>query len=266
MMATFNSEPGRTAKWALIIGAWLATAGLALAGNGNTNGFAARAKAEFHRTQQQFQSNTNDTTAAWEFARACFNYADFATNDDEHATVAQQGIAACRQALAIESDSAPAHYYLGQNLGQLARTETLGALKIVGEMEQEYKTAAKLDGQFDYAGPERSLGLLYRDAPGWPMSIGSRRKARDWLEQAEKLAPGYPENHLNLAESFLQWHERAAAERELKELDALWPIARKKLTGPAWEQSWSDWSARREALRKRLGETAKPAEPPKNEH
>ena len=101
------------------------------------------------------------------------------------------------------------------NLGQLARTETLGALKLVREMEREFKTAAELDGHFDYAGPERSLGLLYRDAPGWPVSIGSRRKAREWLEQAEKLAPEYPENHLNLVESYLQWHDRAGGEARI---------------------------------------------------
>ena len=33
----------------------------------------------------------------------------------------------------------------------------------------EFKTAADLDNNFDYAGPERSLGLLYRDAPAWRM-------------------------------------------------------------------------------------------------
>ncbi len=76
-------------------------------------------------------------------------------------------------------NSAPAHYYLAMNLGQLARTEFLGALKLVREMEREFKTAAELDAQFDFAGPERSLGLLYRDAPGWPVSIGSKRKARE---------------------------------------------------------------------------------------
>ncbi len=76
---------------------------------------------------------------------------------------------------------------------------------MVREMEREFKTADDLDEHFDYAGPERCLGLLYRDAPGWPISIGSRHKAREWLEQAVKLAPDYPENQLNLVESYWQW-------------------------------------------------------------
>jgi hypothetical protein len=265
-MATFNSKAKPAVKWTLVLGLWLAAASSAAADEGGTNVFAARAGAEFHRAQNQFQSHTNDATAAWEFARACFDFADYVTNDTDHAGIARQGIAASRQAIACEHNSAPAHYYLGENLGQLARTETLGALKIVKEMEREFKTAARRDGHFDYAGPERSLGLLYRDAPGWPVSIGSQRKARDWLEQAGKLAPSYPENHLNLAESFLQWHERAGATRELQALDALWPAAHTNLTGPAWEPSWADWSTRREAVRKRLAETSQPAESSKNTH
>ena len=195
------------------------------------------------------QSDTNDFAAAWQFARACYDFADFATNDTERATLAVQGIAACRQLLARQPKSAPGHYYLGMNLGQLARTEIFGALKLVKEMEREFKTAADLDEHFDYAGPARCLGLLYRDAPGWPISIGSRRKAREWLERAAKLAPDYPENHLNLIESRLNWHDRAGAESELKALDALWPKAQTNFVGEAWEQSWADWTARKSAAR-----------------
>jgi hypothetical protein len=129
-------------------------------------------------------------------------------------------------------------------------------------MEHEFKTAAGLDGHFDYAGPERYLGILYRNAPGWPVSIGSRPDARAWLERANRLAAGYPENHLNLVESHLQWHERDDARRELQALDALWPSARTNLIGLVWEPKWTDWSARREAARKNLAQDPRPAEPP----
>ena len=45
-----------------------------------------------------------------------------ATNRTERAEIAEQGVAACQRALTVNSNSAPAHYYLGLNLGQLART------------------------------------------------------------------------------------------------------------------------------------------------
>jgi len=228
--------------------------------------FAARAGAEFHRAQIQLQSNTNDFAAAWHFACACYDFADFATNETELAAIAVRGIAASRQLLAHQPKSAPGHYYLGMNLGQLARTEVLGALKIVKEMEREFKTADDLDEHFDYAGPARCLGLLYRDAPGWPTSIGSRRKAREWLERAAKLAPDYPESHLNLIESRLNWNDRAGAKSELKTLDALWPKAQTNFVGEAWEPSWADWTARKIAAEQSLAQTSQAAESPKTHH
>jgi hypothetical protein len=227
--------------------------------------FAARAEKAFRLAQIQFASSTNDS-AAWQFARACFDFADFATNAAERADIARQGIAACLELLARNTNSAPGHYYLAMNDGQLAQAEAPSptAYRLVRQIEREFKTAADLDKFFDYAGPERNLGLLYRDAPGWPFSIGSRRKARDWLEQATKLAPDYPENRLNLVESFLRWHESDEASNELKALDALWPGAQTNFTGQAWERSWDDWSARRDAARKKLEEIPAPAKPPRN--
>jgi hypothetical protein len=216
--------------------------------------FAARAEKAFRLAQIQFASSTNDS-AAWQFARACFDFADFATNETGRAAIARQGIAACRELLARETNSAPGHYYLAMNEGQLAKAEapSLAAYRLVRQMEREFKTAAELDKSLDHAGPERNLGLLYRDAPGWPFSIGSRRKAREGLEQAAKLA-----------ESFLQWHETDNAKNELARLDALWPQAQTNFTGEAWEQSWDDWSTRRDAARKKLEELSVPAKPSRN--
>jgi hypothetical protein len=227
--------------------------------------FAARAEKAFQQAQAQLASATNDA-AAWQFARACFDWADFATNGTQRAAIASQGIAACRDLLARASNSAPGHYYLAMNYGQLARAEapSVAAYRLVKPIEHEFRTAADLDPSFDHAGAERSLGMLYRDAPGWPFSIGSRRKARDYLDLAAKLAPDYPENRLILAESCLQWHETNSAKSELAALDALWPAAQKKLTGESWEQSWDDWSARRAAARKKLDELAAPAKSPRN--
>ena len=189
--------------------------------------------------------------AAWQLARASFDWADFATNETQRAELAQTGIAACRQALAREPKSAPAHYYLAMNLGQLAEAEapSIAAYKLVKEIEREFKTAAELDEKFDYAGPPRCLGLLYRDAPGWPVSIGSKHKAREFLERAAALAPDFPENQLNLAESQVRWHQPAEAARALKKLEALWPAAQTNLAGESWAQSWDDWTARRAAVR-----------------
>ena len=213
--------------------------------------FVARAEAAFVRAQKQFADRPGDAAAAWQLGRASFDWAEFATNTAQRAAVAQTGIAACRHLLAREPSSAPGHYYLGLVQGELAKAEapSLAAYKLVKEMELEFKTAAELDGKIDFAGPPRCLGLLYRDAPVWPISIGSKRKAHEWLDRAAALAPDYPENQLNLAESHVRWHQAAEAEKPLKKLEAVWPAARTNLAGEAWEPSWDDWTARRTAVK-----------------
>ena len=214
-------------------------------------GFAAYAKRNFQTAQTRYRSAPAETAAAWRFAQACFDLAEFATNQTDRASVAEQGIAACQQALARESNSAPAYYYLGMNLGQLARTRGLSALKLVSQMQRAFARAHDLDERFDWAGPDRNLGLLYRDAPTFA-SIGSRSKAREHLQRAAELAPRYPENRLNLIESYLQWGESTKAQRELAVLQELWPGARTNFVGEAWAASWADWDPRLKKLQKRI--------------
>ena len=215
--------------------------------------FAQRAKAAYDVAQARYQSSTNDPVLAWQFARTCYDWADWATNKEQRAAIAREGMAACRWSLVL-TNSAAGHYYLALDMGQLAQAETLSALKLVHEMEGEFKDAADLDVNFDFGGADRGLGLLYRDAPGWPISIGNRHKAHEYLERALAIAPDYPENILNLAEAFLKWGDYMDAKKELDALDALWPRAQKDLSGPRWELSWVDWYSRRYAAREKLNQ------------
>jgi len=210
-----------------------------------------------------YRSSPTNTEAAWQFGRASFDWAEFATNNTQRADIAERGITACRRLVAREPQSAPAHYYLAMNLGQLARTKNLGALKIVDEMEREFKIARDLDERFDCAGPDRNLGLLYFEAPVIG-SIGSRSKARKHLQRAVEVAPTYPENRLNLIEACLKWGDRNGARNELKSLDVLWPAARTNFTGDAWTISWADWEARRGKARRKTEQAAKSIVSPRN--
>lgn len=236
---------------ATIAGIALLAGGLLAGENSGVNPvFLARAQGAYAQAWQTYQVNTNSTVAAWQFGRASFGLAELATNDAQRANVARQGIRACRQLVNREPTNAPGHYYLAMNLGQLAKAEapSLAAYKLVHEVEDEFQTAAKLDIQFDYAGPARTLGLLYFQAPGWPLSVGSNRKAREWLERAAKLAPNYPGNQLNLAEAQLKWREPDELATTLKKIEAIWPAARTNLTGETWEAFWADWEPRRKSL------------------
>jgi hypothetical protein len=217
-----------------------------------TNVFAARALQHYEAAQARFEREPTSPEAAWRLGRAAFEWAEFATNHTQRAALAQQGIAACRQALGTDEALAPAHHYLALNLGQLARTKTIGALSLVRQMERHFKRSIELDPKFHFAAAERSLGLLYQDAPGWPASIGSQSKARLHLERAAALAPDYPENQLCLLEALVKWGEEAQARERARGLPALLARARQTFAGDDWADDWADWDARWARLRNRL--------------
>ena len=291
MSATSNSAPGQTPRgrrtesaprlarcWPVprgtIAALVLTVAVFALSQPGSTRAAAesevvARARLLAARaytdTQTGYRASPTNSQAAWQFGRACFDLAELTTNNTARAEVAAQGIAACRQAIARDPAIAAAHCFLGMTLGQLADTKrNLSALKMVKEMEREFKAARDLDERFDFAGPDRSLGLLYREAPGWPASIGSRSKARQHLQRAVELAPDYPENRLNLLEACMKWGDGKGARRELEVLDTLWPTAHTNFTGEAWAMSWAGWDARLKNARKKMEEPVRPIESPRN--
>jgi tetratricopeptide (TPR) repeat protein len=213
--------------------------------------FVAYARTNFDEARTRYNKRSRSTQDSWQFAQACFDLAEFATNSSERVEIAEQGISASRQLIVTDPNSAPAHYYLAMNLGQVARSKGLGALKLVNEMEREFLTVRGLDEHFDNAGADRCLGLLYRDAPTIG-SVGSRRKARVHLQRAAELAGDFPANRLNLAEAYVKWGDRTEARRELKTLEDLWPAAHAKYHGDTWASSWADWEPRLRALKKRL--------------
>ncbi len=223
----------------------------------DTNTTAGYLESEYQHLHQEFRTNTNNAEVAWKFGRACF---DMSTLQNETAAVAQyaqEGIDASRAAVALAPDSGPAHYYLGMDLGQLADTKrNLSAFRMVKDMEREFLAARALDKHFDYAGPSRNLGLLYRDAPAI-VSVGSRTKARQYLEEAVELAPNFPENQLNLTESYLKWDYKTEALRQFADLEKRWPQAQKQFTGVPWQMTWTDWNKRLDAIKKRLEQNPK---------
>ncbi|HEX5219862.1 MAG TPA: hypothetical protein VFZ59_09865 [Verrucomicrobiae bacterium] len=208
----------------------------------------AHSQEVFVAAQKAYEVDPTNNVVAWKFAKAAFDRGEFSTNDTERAAIAMQGISACRGLLQRDPKSAPGQYYLGLNLGQLARTKLLGALPLVSEMETSFLKARQFDENFDHAGPDRFVGQLYLQAPGW--TVGSQSKARKHLTRAAELAPDYPENRLNLAEAALRWRDKKLAQREIEALQKLWPAAQTNFTGAAWAAFWADWQPRYEKLRK----------------
>ena len=219
--------------------------------------FADAAQIKLINARKKFQADTNSIPAAWALGQACFWRGEFAANDEDRNALANEGISVCRD-LIIRAPTVPeGHYYLAMNLGQLARTKWLEALNIVKDIERGMKLAAAMQPSLDHAGPDRCLGLLYRDAPGWPISIGSKFKARAHLLRAVELAPELPENHLILIETWVMWKDKKALQRDLDALAAILPKARKQFTGDDWAAQWDDWERRWKEVQAKSAELLK---------
>lgn len=216
----------------------------ALSSSAETNSFATRAEKVFREARAAGRDQPTNTARLMELACASFAWAEYARRDAQREDIAQVGIEAARSVLAREATNAAAPYWLGMNLGQLARTKTLGALPLVREMEALFLRARALDPHTDYAGPDRSLGRLYRDAPGWPASIGNRKKAREYLEYAVRRHPEFPENQLELLESFAAWGEKKDYQRQLPSTEKALAEAKTKFIGERWASNWAEWNLR----------------------
>jgi tetratricopeptide (TPR) repeat protein len=204
--------------------------------------------------KSRYETNQADAIVAWQFARACFEVADLSDKDSERAKLGHAGADVCEQLLKRDPNNAAAHYYLGMNIGQVAQTKSLGALPLVRQMRKEWEMARGLDEHLDFAGPDRNLGMLYRDAPNPPLSVGSRAQALQHMARAVELAPDYPENYLNLIESDFKWDRMDDASRQNEKLREILPAARKELTGPHWQGPWKDWEQRRADIDLKLSE------------
>lgn len=195
----------------------------------------------YQEAKARWSPTSTNATDCWQFGRACFDLAEYASNQTQRAALATEGIEACRRSLQLFPSNAPAYFFLGLNYGQLARTKLLGALSLVKEMQGAWEKAIELDPLYDHAGPHRALGILYRDAPGWPVSIGSKAKARWHLLKAVELAPGYPGNQLSLLESHARWGEYRLLQQQRAATAQLMQEARLQFRGEEWALDWKEW-------------------------
>ena len=262
-MATSNSggvcppQSGRRPRPGRLLRLWLVLASVGtLHGAPEPRDFQRhldRVRTAFDQALARWQKDSNNVEAAWQFGRAAFDWAEYATNDHQRSGLAELGIAACRRGATLDSNNVAHHYYLALNLGQLARTKMLGALKLIDEMEKEWTTAIQLNPKFDYAGPHRAIGILYRDAPGWPTSIGSEKKSRKHLEKALELHPEYPGNVISLQEGFIEWGDKKTVREKAAENDASLTKARLTFQGERWAWDWDDWDRRWADVKRKAG-------------
>ena len=204
------------------------------------------ARVVYRESRTAFARAQTNAVAAWTLGRAAFDLAEFIQDNQERNDVANTGVDACRLAIGLDPGGAPGHYYLALNLGQVVRSKKLAALRLLHEMEQEFLSAKELDPKLDFSGPDRSVGLLYLEAPSW--SLGNRGKARTHLMEAVQRNPEYPENHLCLAEAYARWGEAQNLEVALKKVAAVLDNPKPPFNAKSWLHIREEWASRSKKL------------------
>lgn len=134
---------------------------------------------------------------------------------DEALPVLERGLAYAEQAVQLAQREADAHYWFAVLTGRIGEERgILQSLFMVKDIMNAVDRALELDDE--HAGAHLVASQVYRKAPGWPLSVGDKKKAIEHGAEALRLEPNKTIHALNLAEAYLADRQRDKA-RELLE-------------------------------------------------
>ncbi len=163
----------------------------------------------------------------WKAARASVLVGQLLEGKEARGNAFLRGLRTTQLLLARDDELAQAHYYYALNLGLLAKERPSRGHKAVKEMLPHLERAIELAPQLDRAGGYRTLALVYLRAPGWPTSVGDEEAGLEYATLAVEVAPGYPGNHLALAEALIAMGDEPRARTEVER-------ARELAAQPGW--------------------------------
>jgi tetratricopeptide (TPR) repeat protein len=167
---------------------------------------AATVISYFIRRRRAMAATSDDgahpVAAAPETAESSYRLGRAAKQSSERLRYFREGMARAQAGLAGHAEAPEGLYWLAVNTGAEALERgRFQALPALPEMERLLLRCHAVAPSYEHAGPARVLGRLYHKAPS-VISIGSTKKARQWLEIALATAPDYPGN-LAFAADFL---------------------------------------------------------------
>jgi tetratricopeptide (TPR) repeat protein len=169
----------------------------------------------------RLQANGGDFESAWKLARARYWLGGHAPEKDRK-TFLEGGIAAGRQAVAIQPQRPEGHFWIAANMGALAESFGLRqGLKYRGDIRNELLTVLKLDAGFQQGSADRALGRWYYKVPG--LFGGSKKKSEEHLRKSLSYNQNSIASRFFLAETLLDMDRKADAIAELQRIGELPP-------------------------------------------
>lgn len=183
----------------------------------------------------------------WEEAKQIAIDAEKTPSKQKSAELSEKGITLSKECIMKHPENAACYYYKAVNTGLYYKAHIVGYQNGLKEMVADLNHSIKLDETYDYAGAYRMLGQIYVSTPERRDTTSGKiyrdyDKAEMYFTKAVKIAPDYPENHIELTELLLKKDNVKTAEESLNTIDKLVPY---------WtaQREYSSWMTRTDQLR-----------------
>lgn len=129
----------------------------------------------------------------------------------------EEGLTYAEKASELDDENPSAHYWRGVLMGRIGEERgILQSLFMVGDIMRAVERTLELDPE--HGGAHLLASQVYRKAPGWPISLGNRKKALEHALEAVRLNPDATNRMLNLAEAYLNDRQRDKAIETLEQV------------------------------------------------
>lgn len=106
-----------------------------------------------------------------------------------------------KEMIQMHPERAEGYHWYGAGVGLIGLSRgVLNSLQLVPELKNALEKSAKLDPDYLEGSAICQLGRVYTMLPQFPLSIGSQKKAMEYLVEAKKRGPGFSLNQLYLAD------------------------------------------------------------------
>jgi tetratricopeptide (TPR) repeat protein len=154
------------------------------------------------------------TEAYWKIAQATLWIGLTSDDDKKKLRIYRDAIEYCKMAVAIDDDCIEAHFWLGVMYGLFGEVKgILQGLHVIEPVKREMNWVISRDEKWNSAGAHRVLGRLYFRVPG--IKGGDNQKSIEHLKKAVAMAPDLLDNHVFLAETYMDEGRYEEARRHL---------------------------------------------------
>lgn len=150
----------------------------------------------------------------------------------EKLPVLQEGLEIAKRATELDPNEPEAYYWVGVLTGRVGEERgILQSLFMVTDIMDAVDRTLELDP--NHAGAHLIASQVYRKAPGWPLSVGDRKKSVEHGEEAVRLGPDKTTHVLNLAEAYLNDRKPTEARELLQQVLDMPFLPGEEVTGQA---------------------------------